>query len=309
MHTAAIGSVIDSMLRLATPLIFAATGGVISERSGVVNIALEGMLLAGAFGYFAGGYLTHSATLSVLFAVLVGVALALVLGYLSIALFVDQVIGGVAINLVALGGTGFLYRSAFGAGGLTVPGIGNVHVPGLSKLPVVGDVVFSQSILTYAAFASVILAWFVLYKTRYGVWLRATGERPGAVEAAGINVFSIRYVAVAASGFLCGLGGAFILSQVSTFTENMTAGVGFIALAAVIFGNWTPWRTLFACLLFAFFESLQTAVQVGGGTVLGVVIPYQFLLMLPYIVTIVVLAGFVGRSRPPAADGKPYIRS
>lgn len=308
MNGAIVTSLLDSTLRLATPLILAAIGGLISERSGVLNIALEGMLLAGAFGFFVGGFATGTILGSIVVAVLVGMLLALLLAFLSITLVVDQVIGGVAINLVALGGTAFLYRSAFTTSSPTVPGMGPISLPMLSALPVVGNVVFSQAPLTYVAFASVLAAWGFLHKTRYGLWVRATGERPEAAEAAGINVITIRYLSVSVSGFLSGLGGAFILSQISTFSEGMTAGAGFIALAAVIFGNWEPGRTLVAALLFALFEALQTTVQVGGGTVLGVTVAYQFLLMVPYVATIIVLAGFVGRSRPPAADGKPYIR-
>ncbi len=296
------GSVLTATLSLSTPLIFAADGGVISERSGVLNIGLEGMTLAGAFGYFLGGHLAHSAPAAVAAAMIVGALMAVVLTFLNVTLGVDQVIGGLAVNLMAAGGTAFLYRSAFGlTGSLSVPGIANWHVPGLSRLPLIGPILFQQSPLTYAALVAVILTWLFFRHTRPGLWLRATGEHPEAVESAGLSVRGLRTLAVVASGLSCGLGGAFLVSQVQNFTENMTAGVGFIALAAVIFGKWDPAGALWASLFFGLFQSLQTALQVTG-----VRLPYQFLLMVPYVVTIVVLAGFVGQARAPAADGKPY---
>jgi simple sugar transport system permease protein len=298
-------SVIASTLSLATPLIFAALGGTISERAGVINIALEGMLLAGAFGYFVGAGAAHSALAGVGGAMLAAVVLAVVLGYLSVRFPVDQVIVGMAINLAATGGTAFLVRSIFGIGsGQTVPGIGNVNIPGLTHLPRIGPAFFNESPLTYLALLCVLAAWAFFRFTRPGLWVRATGESPEATDAAGIDVFRLRFLAVCAGGASCGLGGAFILSQVSQFSEGMTSGAGFIALAAVILGRWEPPGALLACLLFALFESLQTALQIAG-----IRVPYQFLLMVPYVLTIVVLAGVVGRTVAPAADGRPYRRA
>ena len=298
-------SVVASTLALATPLIFAALGGTVSERSGVVNIALEGMLLAGAFGYFVGAGATHSALAGVGGAMLAAAVLAMSLGYLSVWFPVDQVVLGVAVNLAATGGTAFLFRSIFGVGSSqTVPEIGNVTVPGLTRLPVVGPAFFHLSPLTYLSLLCVLGAWAFFRFTRPGLWVRATGESPEAADAAGIHVFRLRFIAVVASGALCGLGGAFVLSQVSQFSEDMTAGAGFIALAAVILGRWEPPGALLACLLFALFESLQTALQIAG-----IRVPHQFLQMIPYVLTIVVLAGAVGRTVAPAADGRPYRRA
>ncbi|MGH7912732.1 MAG: ABC transporter permease [Candidatus Dormibacteraceae bacterium] len=298
-----VASVVASTLALSTPLIFASLGGTISERGGVVNIALEGMLLAGAFGYFVGASATHNVFAGIGVAILAAVILGLVLAYLCVRLPVDQVIVGVAVNLMASGGTAFLYRSLFGLGGnQTAPGIGNVSLPGLSHLPFVGAAVFRQSPLTYLALLATLGIWAFLRFTRQGLWLRATGENPAASDSAGISVFWVRFIGVCACGVLCGLGGAFILSQVSSFSEDMTAGVGFIALAAVILGRWEPGGAFLASLLFALFESAQTAMQTAG-----IHVPYQFLLMLPYVLTILVLAG-LGRSLAPAADGTPYRR-
>ncbi|HLH70277.1 MAG TPA: ABC transporter permease [Candidatus Dormibacteraeota bacterium] len=297
-------SVAASTLALATPLVFAAIAGTITERSGVLNIALEGMLLAGAFGYVLGTLATHHALLGIVGAAIGALVLALALVLLCVRMPVDQVIMGMAVNIAAAGGTAFLNRSLFGLGGnLTVAGIGNLHLPVLSDLPVVGPALFRESPLTYLALLMVLLAWLFLRFTRAGLWLRAIGESPKAADAAGISVLKIRALAVLSSGCLCGLGGAYLASQVQTFSDNMTAGAGFIALAAVILGRWEPPGALLACLVFALFQSLQTALQVAGAKA-----PYQFLLMIPYVLTIVVLAGFVGRTVAPAADGKPYRR-
>lgn len=302
-----VGSLVISTLTatvaLSTPLICAANGGVLSERAGVLNIGLEGMTLAGAFGYFLGALWFHNVLAGLLIAILVAALMSALLTYLNVLLGVDQVIGGLAINLMAAGGTAFLYRSAFGLNSnLGVVGIGNWPIPLLHAIPVLGPIAFNQSPITYLAFLLVALTSILFRYTKLGLWLRATGENPEAVAAAGLHVWWLRTYAVLASGFCCGIGGAFLVSQVQNFTENMTAGVGFIALAAVIFGKWEPGGALLAALFFGLFQSLQTALQVAGAHV-----PYQFFLMVPYVVTIIVLAGFVGRARAPAADGKPFL--
>jgi ABC-type uncharacterized transport system permease subunit len=297
-------SVAASTLALATPLVFAAIAGTISERSGVLNIALEGMLLAGAFGYVLGIWATHQVLIGIVGAAAGAVVLASVLMLLCLRMPADQVIVGMAVNIAAAGGTAFLNRSLFGLGGnLTVAGIGSLHLPILSDLPLVGPALFRESPFTYLALLLVLLVWFLFRFTRTGLRLRAIGESPEAADAAGVAVLRIRAAAVLISGCLCGLGGAYLASQVQTFSDDMTAGAGFIALAAVILGRWEPPGVLLACLVFALFQSLQTALQVAG-----VRAPYQFLLMGPYVLTIVVLAGFVGRTVAPAADGRPYRR-
>lgn len=296
---------ITTTLEQATPILFGGLGGVVSERSGVLNIALEGLTLIGCFGYFAGAAASGSAVVGVVVAVAAASAAALLLAWLSIHGAADQVIAGMAVNFLASGLTAFLYQAIYGLGSTpSVAGIGGLRIPLLADIPIVGPSVFDQSVLTYLALAGVILLGFWLKRTRAGLHVVAAGERPEAADAAGLDVYRIRYLSVVASGAFCGLAGAFILSQVDNFSADMTAGVGYIALAAVIFGNWRPRGVLVASLFFAAFGALQSILQA-----LGLNVPYDLFLSVPYVVTIVAVSGFVRRVRAPQADGVPYLRS
>ena len=295
-------ALLASTIRNATPLGFAALGGLFSERSGVINIGLEGMMLMSAFAGVAGTYATGSTVLGLLVAMVVGLLFGLIHAVASVTFEADQIISGIAINLLALGGTGLLMVLFFGSGG-TSPRIDTfptIEIPLLSDIPVIGAV-FSQSILVYLLYALVPLSWWVLYRSRFGLRLRAVGEVPEAVDTAGVSVFRLRYIGVSLSGVLAGLGGAFLsMSLLSAFTEGMTNGRGFIALAALIFGRWNPIGAFGAAMLFGFAQ----AIVFRGG--LGFTIDQEFIEMFPYLLVIVALVGFGGRAVPPAASGQPY---
>jgi ABC-type uncharacterized transport system permease subunit len=268
----------------ATPLIFAALGGVLSENAGVVNIALEGIMAGGAFAAVVTSYYTHSVALSLAVALLTGAALAFVLAYFAIAQRANQIIVGMAINIFALGAAAYLVSAIFGQPGASP------QVAGLRD----------ESLLTWTAAAIVVALHFFLYRTRAGTHLRAVGEEPRAAATAGINVVAYRYAATMAGGALAALGGAYLsVGETDIYSDGMVAGRGFIALAAVIFGKWTPFGAAGACVFFAFFSSLQIVLQ-------GASVPAQLLEMLPYLLTIVAIAGFIGRARPPASDGIAY---
>jgi len=295
-------AMLASTIRNATPLGFAALGGLFSERSGVINIGLEGMMLISAFAGVAGANATGSTVLGLLVAMAVGLLFGLIHAVASITFEADQIISGIAINLLALGGTGLLMVLFFGSGG-TSPRIDTfptIEIPLLSDIPVIGAA-FTQSILVYLLYALVPLSWWVLYRSRFGLRLRAVGEVPEAVDTAGVSVFRLRYIGVSLSGVLAGLGGAFLsMSLLSAFTEGMTNGRGFIALAALIFGRWNPIGAFGAAMLFGFAQ----AVVFRGG--IGVTIDQEFIEMFPYLLVIVALVGFGGRAVPPAASGQPY---
>ncbi|MGX1793566.1 ABC transporter permease [Microbacterium sp. NPDC055312] len=295
-------------LALATPLIFGALGGVIGERAGVVNIAIEAQMLAGAFTAAVAGSLAGTPWAGLIAAMLAGVLVALVLGVFTITYYVDQVIVGVVLNVLVIGITTFLFRQVLAPNTETMNSpdtFSVVPIPLLSEIPLIGPILFQQSFIVYLMYAVVALVWFGLYRTRWGLRLRAVGEHPQAADTVGIKVAATRYRAVLLGGAVAGLGGAFYtLVSVPRFNQEMTAGAGFIALAAVIFGKWDPIRATLAALLFGFATNLQGVLSVIGSPV-----PSQFMLMLPYIVTIFAVAGLVGRSRPPAADGEPYIKS
>jgi simple sugar transport system permease protein len=299
----------------ATPLALAAIGGVISERAGVANIALEGMMLTGAFFAVAISAFTHNAALGLLAGVLSGGVLALAHAFASIRLLANQIITGMAINLFALGLTGFLLFSVYGSNGTPPPctqtcsgdnvrTIPDWSIPLLHKAGGIGQIFFQQNPLVYLMILLVVLTHFFLFHTTLGLRIRATGEHPRAVDTAGINVQRLRYLAVILSGLLSGLAGAYLsLSVAGSFSENMTAGRGFIALAAVIFGKWTPFGAFGACLLFGFGSATYDTLQTTAGPAQD----YSTLVAtLPYVLTIVALATFVGRSTAPAADGLPY---
>jgi simple sugar transport system permease protein len=297
---------LESTLFLAAPIAFGALSGVMCERVGVINIGIEGMLLTGAFtGAVVGSVV--SPFFGLIGASLAGGILALALAVLAIKYRVDQIIAGVVINIFALGITSFLSAQVLveNAQEMNNPGVmGPIKIPILGDIPVIGRIFFDQNIFIYALYLIVIGMTYGLFRTRWGLRSRSVGEHPKAADTLGINVFRTRYVNVFLGGLIAGFGGAFFtLGAVGAFNENMTAGRGFIGLAAMIFGRWHPVGALGAALVFGFADSLQFKLAVIGSG-----IPSEFLLMAPYVVTIIVVAGVVGKARPPAADGQPYIK-
>jgi simple sugar transport system permease protein len=293
---------------LSVPLVFGALGGVISERGGVVNVAIEGQLLAGAFVSAMVATLTGSWALGLIAALVAGVLVSFVLAAFAIKYLVDQVIVGVVLNVLVTGLTSFLYSKVL-AGNPSLlnnpPRLPEWPIPLLSDIPIIGPVLFHQTIIEYLMYVAIFAVWFGLFHTRWGLRLRSVGEHPEAADTVGINVNGTRFWNVSLAGAVAGLGGAyFTLGSVGAFSKEMTAGQGFIALAAVIFGRWDPIRATLAALLFGFASNLQNVLGIIGSPV-----PSEFMLMLPYVVTIFAVAGLVGLSRAPAADGKPYIKS
>lgn len=285
-------ALIWSTIRLSTPLILAALGGLFSERSGVINIALEGMMLAGAFTAAAVTYAAGNPFVGLAAGMAAGTLIAAILAVACIRYKADQVVTGTAINILMLGLPAFLSGAFFLSSGST-PQIPKEQL--IPRLPML------------IAFALVPLSWYVLYKTPFGLRLRSVGENPEAADAAGVPVARMRYAGVLLSGVLAGIGGAYLsIGQSSLFTRNMTSGRGFIALAALIFGKWRPFQTLLACLLFGFTEAISIQMQGVVKLPSGEDIPVQFIQMVPYVLTIIVLAGFIGSSRPPQALGIPY---
>jgi general nucleoside transport system permease protein len=293
-------------LRTATPLIYAAIGAVVTERSGVMNIGIEGMMLFGAFTAVVGSYYTGNPWLGILAAMVVGGLIGLLHAWASVTLRADQIVSGVAINLLAVGIPNFLLVVLWRQPGASpiVNGIPLVRVPVLSDLPLIGPFFASQDLLAYGALAMVAIVHFVLFRTPLGVHIRSVGEHPRAADSVGLDVYKLRYLCVIFSGIMAGLGGAYLsVAELSVFTKQMTQGRGFIAMGAMIFGKWTPLGGLGACLLFGFADALQLALQTSG-----VPIPSNLLISIPYVLTLVALAGFVGRAIAPAAIGKPYIK-
>jgi simple sugar transport system permease protein len=293
---------------LSVPLIFGAMGGVISERVGVVNVAIEGQLLAGAFVSAMVGSMTRSPWAGIVAAMVAGVLVAFVLAAFSIKYFVDQVIVGVVLNVLVSGLTSFLYSQVLAdhpAQLNSPPRFSPVDIPVLSEIPIIGPVLFRQTVIVYLMYIAVAAVYFGLFHTRWGLRLRSVGEHPQAADTVGINVTGTRFWNVSLAGAIVGAGGAyFTLGSVGAFSQDMTAGAGFIALAAVIFGRWDPIRATLAALLFGFATNLQNVLGIIGSPV-----PSEFLLMLPYLVTIFAVAGLVGVVRGPASSGKPYIKS
>jgi simple sugar transport system permease protein len=289
----------ESTLRLSIPLLCACLAGLWSERSGVVDIGLEGKLLAAAFAAGAAASATGSAWIGLLAGMAASVALALVHGFASITQRGNQIVSGVAINMLAAGLTATIGNAWYGQGGRTPPLEGGERF---------GAVLLGHSALVYIALALVPVTWFVLGRTRFGLRLRAVGEKPAAVDTAGISVAGLRYAAVVIAGVLCGLGGTYLAAALSAgFLPGMTAGRGFIALAALIFAKWRAWPALGACLLFGFLEALSIRLQ--GVAMPGVgEVPVQAIQAMPYIITVLLLAGFGGRAIPPRAAGVPYVK-
>jgi len=312
---------LDSTVRLAVPLLFACLAGLYSERSGIIDIGLEGKMLGAAFAGGAAAAVTGSALMGLAAGIMVSVFLSLVHGFASITHRGNQIVSGVAINFIAAGTTIILGQAWFRQGGRTPALSGEdarfrpIELPfaeALSDVPVIGliysELISGHSILVYLAFLAVPFTWWVLFRTRFGLRLRAVGENPGAVDTAGISVTWLRYRAVICCGILCGFAGAYLsVAQNAGFVKDMTAGKGFIALAALIFAKWKPLNAMYACLLFGFLDAV--AIRFAGIRIPGLFeVPPQFMQALPYIITVVLLAGFIGKAVPPKAGGRPYVK-
>lgn len=318
MDEALLGTMLASTLRLATPLIFCALAGLFSERSGVVDIGLEGKMLFAAFAAGAAGAVSGSTTLAMLAAIGVAVALSWMHGLACVSHPGDQVVSGVAINIIAAGLTVVLGIAWFSQGGQTPPVTTAVRIQplfpqaaaALAGIPWVGSVLgeglLSHNTMVYLALLLVPLSWWLLFRTRFGLRLRAVGENPQMVDAAGVSVTRLRYTALTLNGILCGLAGSYlVLAQSASFSPNMTAGRGFMALAALIFGRWYPVGALWACLLFGFLDA--AAIRMQGVHFAGIgEVPVQVIQALPYVLTVVLLAGFIGKAVAPQALGRPY---
>ncbi len=295
-------------LALSAPIIFGALGGVISERVGVINVAIEGQMLAGAFTSAVVASLTGIPIIGLLGAMIAGVLVSFVLAAFSIKYLVDQVIVGVVLNVFVAGLTSFLYSQLLVPNSALLnqpPRFETINIPLLSQIPILGPFLFQQTLIVYIMYVAIFVVWFGLFHTKWGLRLRSVGEHPTAADTVGINVTGTRFWNVSLAGAIAGLGGAFItLGSVGSFGKEMTAGAGFIALAAVIFGRWDPIRATLAALLFGFATNLQNVLGVIGSPV-----PSEFMLMLPYLVTIFAVAGLVGHVRGPASAGKPYVKS
>ena len=301
-------SLLQGSLALAVPLIFGSLAGVLSERVGVVNIAIEGQLLAGAFISALIASLSDNMFAGLVGAVIAGALVAWVLAVFAIKYVVDQIIVGVVLNVLVVGLTNFIFSTLM-VTNLPFynqpPRFDKILIPLLGQIPVLGPVLFNQTLIVYLMYVAVAVVYFALFKTRWGLRVRAVGEYPKAADTVGINVFRTRYVSVIIGGALAGLGGSFFtLGQVGAFGKEMTNGAGYIALAALIFGRWNPIYAAFAALLFGFAENLQYGLAIIGSSV-----PSEFLLMLPYALTVVAVAGLVGKVTGPAAAGKAYIKS
>jgi general nucleoside transport system permease protein len=304
MDSALLLDLLASTLRLATPLIFCALAGVLAERAGVIDIGLEGKMLFAAFAAAAVGVTTQSTTLAMLAAIAVAITLSCLHGFACVTYHGNQVISGLAINIIAAGLTVVLGIAWFAQGGQTPPVIDAVRLKAVTTIPLLG-----HNILVYVALALVAAVWWLLFRTRLGLRLRAVGENPAMVDAAGVSVSGVRYLALIGNGALCGLAGCYlVLAQNAAFAPHMTAGRGFMALAAMIFGKWHPVGALWACLLFGFLDAASIRLQGTKLPGLGEV-PVQLIQALPYLLTVVLLAGFIGKATSPKALGTPYIKT
>ncbi|MDO9073729.1 MAG: ABC transporter permease [Rubrivivax sp.] len=315
-----VGTIVASTLRVSVPLILCALAGVLCERSGVIDLGLEGKMLMTAFATAAVGVVSGSLGLALLAALVVGVALSMLHGYACVSHTGDQVVLGMAITMTAAGLSVVLGIAWFAQGGQTPPvpeavrlsrwfiGAGDV----VAQIPLVGTALslafFGHNLMVYGTLALVAFVWWLLYRTRFGLRLRAAGENPTMVDAAGVSVKLLRYQALALNGVLSALAGAYlVIAQNPSFIPNMTAGRGYMALAALIFGKWHPVGALWACLLFGFLDAVSIRMQGAELPLIGAV-PVQFIQALPYILTVVLLAGFIGKSVAPAALGRPYVK-
>jgi simple sugar transport system permease protein len=318
MDLLTILQILDSTLRLATPLLLTCLAGLFSERAGIVDIGLEGKLLAAAFMSGAVAYVTGSIWLGLLAGIAASMVFSMLHGLASITFNGDQLISGVALNFLAAGLTVVIGQSWFQLGGRT-PSLSSdsrfaewnfPFTDVMYKIPVIGptygELISGHTVLTYIAFAAVPASWWLLYRTRFGLRLRAVGENPSAVDTAGISVVRLRYAALVIAGILCGLAGTYLASLAAGFVKDMSAGRGYIALAALIFAKWRPWYALYATLLFGFLEAIGNRYQ--SISIGEFVIPVQFMQALPYILTVVILAGFIGKAIPPRAGGSPYVK-
>lgn len=302
-----IVSLLTAGVRMAIPILLPATGEIFAERSGILNINLEGQMLVGAFVSFIVGFYSHNLPLALLAGAFAGVLMALLMAVCCIRWQCNHVVIGITLNMFALGCTSFWYRVVFGV--TTAPPkadvvSGSLAIPVLSKIPYIGEILFNQNLLFYISVLIVCVAFFVLKKTQFGLQIRASGEYPRAAETMGVNVSRMRYISMAICGATAGLGGSFLsLISLNRFVDNITASRGFIALAIVIFGKWDPWRVLLASLLFGTTDALQLRLQA-----VGVAVPYQLLMMLPYVLTILVMIVTAKRSHSPAALGTNYER-
>jgi general nucleoside transport system permease protein len=318
MDFSLLPEILSSSIRMSVPLILCCIAGLWSERSGIVDIGLEGKMLAGAFAAACAAAYFQSAWMGLIFAILVSLIMALIHGYASITHRGNQVVSGVAINMLAAGLAVVLGNSWYKQGGRTPPlsedmrfmPINLFEFLHLESVPYLGkfiQIISNHSIISYAAFLLVPLTAWALAKTRFGLRLRAVGENPHAVDTAGISVSKLRYQAVIITGILCGMAGAYLSTSLSAgFVRDMTAGRGFIALAALISANWRAWPSLFACLMFGFLQAIGNIMQ--GAHIGAFEIPVQFFNALPYVVTVILLAGFIGKSIPPRASGVPYTK-
>ncbi|MGZ8562024.1 MAG: ABC transporter permease [Candidatus Limnocylindria bacterium] len=299
-----LAGILQTTLQRSVPITFGAMSGIICERAGVVNIAIEGMLLSGAFASAVVASATANPWIGILAGIVTGGLLAGLLAVLAIRYLVDQIIAGVVINILVVGLTSFLAARVLAK----LPDLNNperfgpVPIPFLSDLPLIGGILFRQNLFVYACIVCIVILHFMLFSTRWGLRVRAVGEHPMAADTVGINVFFVRYRNVIIGGMLAGLGGAyFTIGSTGSFQQEMTAGRGFIGLAAMIFGGWAPFGAFLAGIVFGFADALQSRLSI-----LGIGLPSQFLQMAPYIITVIVVAGLVGRVRAPAADGRPY---
>jgi simple sugar transport system permease protein len=319
MDFATLLQVLDSTIRLATPLLLACLAGLFSERAGIFDIGLEGKMLAAAFLSAALAAMTGSVWLGLLAGIFASLLFSAIHGLASITFRGNQLISGVAINFLAAGLTVLMAQHWFSQGGRTPSLMGGARfepitlpfAEALQGVPILGPIYYElisgHTILVYVALLAVPASWYVLFRTRFGLRLRAVGENPAAVDTAGISVVGLRFAAVAICGLLCGLAGAYLATGLSAgFVKDMTAGRGYIALAALIFAKWRPWYALMACLLFGFLEAIANRFQ--NIEILSIPIPVQLMQALPYILTVVILAGFVGKAIPPRAGGEPYVK-
>lgn len=296
----------SSAFRLATPLLFAALGGVIAERAGVLTFCAEGLMLIGAFFAVLGSSLTDNVWFGIALGVVSSGLVSLIYAFLVVTIRANQIVSSVALNIFAMGVTSFLFSSIFGV--IQVPmrvaKLSPWNIPYLSQIPFLGPVLFQHVPLVYLSLFLLPVVQFILYRTKWGLTVRSVGEHPHAADSLGINVFRVRYQTILIAGLMAGLGGAFLsIGQLGTFIDNMVSGRGFIAYTTIVFGKWTPIGTFFGCLLFGFADSLQMRFQS-----LGINIPSQIFITIPYVITLIILTFYIGRAVMPAASAKPFSR-